>query len=402
MISINEIKKAKDRIKEVVHYTPLDHSQTFSEMTQNEVYLKLENLQKTGSFKIRGAYNKILSLNEDEKSRGVIAASAGNHAQGVALASKIAGIHCTIVMPEGASLSKIEATKKYGAQVILYGKYFDDAMEKAQQIHKETGASFIHAFDDEEIIAGQGTVGLEVLEQLSDVEAVICPIGGGGLISGIAVAIKSINPTVKIFGVQAAACPSMIASRNEKMPVKVPSTGTIADGIAVKKPGKLTFDIVNNYVDTIVTVDENEISQTMLYLLERNKFMVEGSGAASLAALLYKKIPLTNKKVVNIISGGNVDSLSLSKIIEHGLIESGRFMKFVTVGPDKPGLLHQLLQVVSEHKANIISVQHNRISSKIPLGHVEIEVALETNNLEHIEKIKSNLEGIGYVISLYI
>jgi threonine dehydratase len=402
MISINEIRKAKDKIKEVVHYTPLDHSQTFSELTQNEVYLKLENLQKTGSFKIRGAYNKILSLIQDEKSRGVIAASAGNHAQGVALASKIAGIHCTIVMPEGASLSKIEATKKYGAQVILHGKYFDDAMEKAQQIHKETGASFIHAFDDEKIIAGQGTVGLEVLEQLSDVEAVICPIGGGGLISGIAVAIKSINPTVKIYGVQAAACPSMIASRKEKMPIKVPSTGTIADGIAVKKPGKLTFDIVNNYVDTIVTVDENEISQTMLYLLERNKFMVEGSGAASLAALLYKKIPLTNKKVVNIISGGNVDSLSLSRIIEHGLIESGRFMKFVTVGPDKPGLLHKLLQVVSEHKANIISVQHNRISSKIPLGHVEIEVALETNNIEHIENIKRNLEGIGYVIKLYI
>jgi threonine dehydratase len=402
MISINEIRKAKDKIKEVVHYTPLDHSQTFSELTQNEVYLKLENLQKTGSFKIRGAYNKILSLIQDEKSRGVIAASAGNHAQGVALASKIAGIHCTIVMPEGASLSKIEATKKYGAQVILHGKYFDDAMEKAQQIHKETGASFIHAFDDEKIIAGQGTVGLEVLEQLSDVEAVICPIGGGGLISGIAVAIKSINPTVKIYGVQAAACPSMIASRKEKMPIKVPSTGTIADGIAVKKPGKLTFDIVNNYVDTIITVDENEISQTMLYLLERNKFMVEGSGAASLAALLYKKIPLTNKKVVNIISGGNVDSLSLSRIIEHGLIESGRFMKFVTVGPDKPGLLHKLLQVVSEHKANIISVQHNRISSKIPLGHVEIEVALETNNIEHIENIKRNLEGIGYVIKLYI
>lgn len=402
MISIQEIKKAKENIKGVAHYTPLDHSQTFSEMTDNEVYLKLENLQKTGSFKIRGAYNKILSLQEDEKLRGVIAASAGNHAQGVALASKIAGIQCTIVMPEGASLSKIEATKKYGARVILHGKYFDDAMDKAQQIQKESGAAFIHAFDDNKIIEGQGTIGLEILEQLSDVEAVICPIGGGGLISGIAVALKALNPAVKIYGVQAAACPSMIVSRNEKMPVKVPSIGTIADGIAVKKPGELTFGLVNHYVEDIVTVDENELSQTMLYLLERNKFMVEGSGAASLAALLYKKIPLTNKKVVNIISGGNVDSLSLSKIIEHGLVESGRFMKFVTVAPDKPGLLHQLLQVVSEQKANIISVQHNRISSKIPLGHVEIEVSLETNNMEHIERIKNNLEAIGYTISLYI
>jgi len=304
MISNEDILKAREQLRGVVHETPLDYSSTFSDLSNNHVYLKLENLQKTGSFKVRGAYNKISSLSREEREKGVIAASAGNHAQGVAYSCQMLKIPCTIVMPQGAPLSKIEATKGYGATVELNGDSFDDSLAHALNLQKRTGATFVHAFDDEAIIAGQGTIGLEILDQCSDVDAVICPIGGGGLIAGILKAIKTNHPRIKVFGVQASSCNSMRQSLNHKQPMLIDAMPTMADGIAVKKPGKKPFEIVEKYIDDLFVVDEMELARTMLLLLERNKILVEGSGASALAALMYQKIPLKDKKVVAILSGG--------------------------------------------------------------------------------------------------
>lgn len=396
MIQLDDIQQARTGLTGVAHYTALDFSETFSNLANNSVYLKLENLQKTGSFKVRGAYNKIVSLSEKEREKGVIAASAGNHAQGVAFASTMARIDSTIVMPEGAPLAKVQATRNYGAEIVLHGETFDEAMEHAHDLQRETGATFIHAFDDEKIIIGQGTIGLEILEQLPEVEAIVCPIGGGGLISGIARAVKEMKPSVRIYGVEAAACPSMHKSIEEKKPVKMTSASTIADGIAVKRPGDLTFSMVQKYVDGIYTVDDLEISRTMLYLLERSKLLVEGSGAVPLAALLYHKIPVEGKKTVAVISGGNVDIHFVSRIIEHGLVEAGRFVKLSTMVPDKPGYLHQLLSIIAEQKANIISIEHYRISPRVIPGQTEIELSLETRDQQHIEKIEQELRKAGY------
>ena len=396
MITLEDIQRARSAVKGVAHNTALDYSQTFSDLSGNEVYLKLENMQKTGSFKVRGAYNKIVSLSEEERAKGVIAASAGNHAQGVAFASAKANIPSTIVMPEGAPLAKLQATKNYGAQIVLYGDTFDEALEYASSLQRETGATFVHAFDDEHIISGQGTIGLEIIEQLPDVELIVCPIGGGGLISGIAKAVKELKPSVYIYGVEAAACPSMVKSLQKHSPVKVATASTIADGIAVKRPGEITFNMVQSYVDDIVTVDDLEISRTMLYLLERGKQLVEGSGAVALAALLFKKIPLAGKKAVAIVSGGNVDIHFLSRIIEHGLVEAGRFVKLSTMVPDKPGHLNQLLGIIADQKANIISVEHYRISSRVIPGQTEIQLSLETRDRQHIEQIEHALRQAGY------
>jgi threonine dehydratase len=402
MITLADIKKAQQTIKAVVHYTPLDYSSTFSTLSNHHIYFKLENLQKTGSFKIRGAYNKIVSLTENEKKKGVIAASAGNHAQGVALASRKANISSTIVMPEGAPLSKIEATKGYGAEVLLSGSTFDDALEYAIKLKQKLGASFIHAFDDLKIIEGQGTVGLEIMEQLPDVEVIVCPIGGGGLISGVALAAKQINPKVKVYGVQAAACPSMISSLVKRTPVKVDSVHTIADGIAVKKPGNLSLEIVQNYVDDVFTVDDMEIARAMLYLLERNKLLVEGSGAAAIAALMYNKIPIQGKKVVVILSGGNVDINFVSRIIEHGLVEAGRYVTFFTMMSDKPGQLNQLLSIIANEEGNVLSINHHRISSRIMPGQTEIELSIEAKNHAHIEQMERKLKEAGYLVTKQI
>lgn len=396
MIELDDIRQAREGLKGVAHYTALDYSETFSALSGNDIYLKLENLQKTGSFKVRGAYNKIMSLSEAERKKGVIAASAGNHAQGVAFASSKAGLESTIVMPEGAPLAKIQATKNYGAKIVLSGETFDEALEHAHALQRETGAAFVHAFNDEQVITGQGTIGLEMMEQLPDVEAIVCPIGGGGLISGIAKAVKELNPTVKIYGVEAAACPSMVKSLRGNKPLKVPTVSTLADGIAVKQPGEMTFELVQKYVDSIVTVDDLEISRTMLYLLERSKLLVEGSGAAALAALLYKKIPIEGKKTIAILSGGNVDIHFVSRIIEHGLVEAGRFVKFSTLVPDKPGHLNRLLNVIAKQKANVISIEHYRISSRVIPGQTEIELSLETRDHEHIEMIEEKLKMGGY------
>ncbi|MCM3600023.1 threonine ammonia-lyase [Robertmurraya korlensis] len=374
-------------MKGIVHETPLDYSKTFSDLAQNEIYLKLENLQKTGSFKVRGSYNKLISLTEEELKKGVVAASAGNHAQGVAYSSQMLGIPCTIVMPKGAPLSKVLATRQYGAEVILEGNVFDEALAFAIELNEKRGATFIHAFDDEAVITGQGTVGLEILDQLPEVEAVICPVGGGGLIAGVAMAVKEKNPNIAVYGVQTMACPSMKQSLMEQKPVAIKSAPTMADGIAVQKPGASNFEIVKKYVDDIVCVDEMEIARTMLMLLERNKLLVEGSGASSLAALLYKKINITNKKVAAVLSGGNVNVHFISRIIERGLVESGRYANFSIILKDKPGELQRVVSSITELDANIQDVHLHHVGKNIYPGYAQLDLSVETKNNEHIEEL---------------
>lgn len=386
-MNLDNIIIAREKMKGIVHETPLDYSKTFSELAQNEVYLKLENLQKTGSFKVRGSYNKLISLSEEELKKGVVAASAGNHAQGVAYSSQMLGIPCTIVMPKGAPLSKVLATRQYGAEVILEGNVFDEALAYALELNEKRGATFIHAFDDESVITGQGTVGLEILDQLSEVEAVICPVGGGGLIAGVAMAVKEKNPNIAVYGVQTIACPSMKQSLLEQKPVAIKSAPTMADGIAVQKPGAKNFEIVKKYVDDIVCVDEMEIARTMLLLLERNKLLVEGSGASSLAALLYKKINITNKKVAAVLSGGNVNVHFISRIIERGLVESGRFANFSIILKDKPGELQRVVSSITELDANIQDVHLHHMGKNIYPGYAQLDLSVETKNNEHIAEL---------------
>ncbi|MCT8138234.1 threonine ammonia-lyase [Anaerobacillus sp. CMMVII] len=401
-VTLADVKEAREKMKGIVHVTPLDYSSTFSELANNEVFLKLENLQKTGSFKVRGSCNKLFSLSDHELHRGVIAASAGNHAQGVAYSAKMLKIPCSIVMPKGAPLSKIEATKRYGAEVILKGSSFDEALHFALQLQKKTGASFVHPFDDEAIIAGQGTIGLELIEQLPTTEAIICPVGGGGLIAGIAFVAKQLNPNIKVYGVQASACPSMKHSLVAKEPIEIEADPTMADGIAVKKPGVRNFDIVRNYVDDIYCVDEMEISRTMLMVLERNKLLLEGSGATALAALLYKKIPIEGKKVVAILSGGNVDVNFISRIIEHGMVEAGRFVHFSTILKDKPGHLQEVLGLISELGGNILSISLQHVGEKIFPGYAQLLLSMETKNRNHIEQILTQLRERGYELDVLL
>jgi threonine dehydratase len=391
-VNLDNIIIAREKMKGIVHETPLDYSKTFSDLAQNEVYLKLENLQKTGSFKVRGSYNKLISLSEEELKKGVVAASAGNHAQGVAYSSQMLGIPCTIVMPKGAPLSKVLATRQYGAEVILEGNVFDEALAFALELNEKRGATFIHAFDDEAVITGQGTVGLEILDQLPEVEAVICPVGGGGLIAGVAMAVKEKNPNIAVYGVQTMACPSMKQSLIEQKPVAIKSAPTMADGIAVQKPGASNFEIVKKYVNDIVCVDEMEIARTMLLLLERNKLLVEGSGASSLAALLYKKINITNKKVAAVLSGGNVNVHFISRIIERGLVESGRYANFSIILKDKPGELQRVVSSITELDANIQDVHLHHMGKNIYPGYAQLDLSVETKNNEHIEELYSVLK----------
>ncbi|KAA9030666.1 threonine ammonia-lyase [Niallia endozanthoxylica] len=399
-MNIDDIIIAREKMKGIVYTTPLDYSKTFSRLSHNEVYLKLENLQKTGSFKVRGSYNKLISLSKEELKKGVVAASAGNHAQGVAYSSQMLGVPCTIVMPKGAPLSKVEATKQYGAEVVLEGSVFDDALAYALELKEQMGATFIHAFDDEAVITGQGTVGLEILDQLPDVEAIICPVGGGGLIAGVAMAVKEKNPHISVYGVQTSACPSMKHSLAENKPVMVKSQPTMADGIAVKKPGLKTFDIVQKYVDDIYCVDEMEIARTMLMILERNKLLVEGSGACSLSALIYEKLKLKEKKVVAVLSGGNVDMNFISRIIEHGMVESGRYVTFTITLKDKPGELERVLSTITDLDANIQSVNLNRMGKNIYPGYAELEISVETKNHDHIGQLYKILTEKNYNVEM--
>ncbi|MFZ5646215.1 MAG: threonine ammonia-lyase [Bacillota bacterium] len=398
--AVDKVIEARNRMAGVIHVTPLDYSRTFSNMTGANLYLKLENMQKTGSFKIRGAYNKISTLSAVERSRGVIAASAGNHAQGVAYAAASWGIKATIVMPEGSPITKIMASRGYGADVILSGKDYDEAFEAAKEIQKKSGATYIHGFDDIDIIAGQGTLGLEILEQLPDVDVVVVPVGGGGLLGGISFALKTLRPRVKVYGVQSSGAPAVYLYRKSGEIKELPVSGTIAEGINVRRPGNITIDLINKYVDDVVLVDDEEISRTILMLLERNKVVSEGAGAAALASLLHGRLNLDGLNVVSVISGGNIDVNMLSNIIERGLVKSGRRLRIRTVISDRPGSLQKIVSLVASQEVNIISIVHDRSRPKVPIRDAEVEFILETMDWDHIDSVVKSLEKAGYSLEV--
>ena len=386
----DEIVKANSLRGDEIKKTPLIHSPTFSDLTNSEVYLKAEFRQKTGSFKIRGAYYKIKSLSEEDKKHGVVAASAGNHAQGVAFASSLEKIPCTIVMPKNASPAKVAATRGYGANVILQGINYDESYSKAKEIAEKTGATIIQAFDDPQIIAAQGVVGLEILEDLPDVDEIYLPIGGGGLAAGTVIAIKEKNPNVKVIGVQSKSFPSMYESIKQNTRTMIGGEKTIADGIAVKIPGKLTFEIVKNLIDDIVLVDDNEITKAMFLLMERMKFVVEPAGAVGLAYLISKK-PSPGKKVVVVLAGGNVDMYLLGQIVDKGLAAMGRLLVISMALPDRPGIFKEIVDEIALANANIVEVVHDRLSSKVNAGSVTVTLSLETQGKEQSEKLIEKL-----------
>jgi len=384
--SYDEILKAKSMRGNEIKKTPLIHSPTFSKLTDSEVYLKAEFRQRTGSFKIRGAYYKIKSLSDEEKKHGVVAASAGNHAQGMAFASSLEKIHCTIVMPKNASPAKVAATRGYGADVILEGVNYDESSAKAKEIAKETGAIMIHAFDDPQIIAAHGVIGLEILDDLPDVDEIYLPIGGGGLAAGTLIAIKEKNPNIKVVGVQSRSFPSMYESLKRGSLTASGGARTIADGISVKIPGQLTFDIISELIDEIVLVDDTEITKAMFLLMERMKFVVEPAGAASLAYLISKK-PAPGKKVVAILAGGNVDMYLLGQIVDKGLAAMGRLLKLSILLPDRPGAFKEIVDEVTLANANIVEVVHDRLSSNIDAGSAGITLSLETQGKEQADQL---------------
>ena len=394
MAMIDKIKDAKRVLDEVVRETALIPAPAIN--PDAEIYLKCENLQLTGSFKVRGAYYRIANLTEEEKSHGVIACSAGNHAQGVALAAQKFGIGATICIPSVAPLSKIMATKSYGANVVLCDGVYDDAYAKAVEIQKNEGRTFIHPFNVGDVIAGQGTIGLEILKQLPDADAVIVPIGGGGLISGIACAVKAINPNCKVYGVQAAGAPSMKESLDAGKIITLDSVNTIADGIAVKTPGTRTFDICSQYVDEVVTVTEDEIAVAILTLIEKQKTVSEGAGATTVAAAMFNKVDIKGKKVVCVVSGGNIDVNILSRVINKGLVKSGRLLELSTEIADKPGQLNSLLGLIASTGANILSINHNRYNLDLSVNMCEVHLVLETKSPEHVQSIYELLEANGY------
>ena len=386
----DEIVKANSLRGDEIKKTPLIHSPTFSDLTNSEVYLKAEFRQKTGSFKIRGAYYKIKSLSEEDKKHGVVAASAGNHAQGVAFASSLEKIPCTIVMPKNASPAKVAATRGYGANVILQGINYDESYSKAKEIAEKTGATIIQAFDDPQIIAAQGVVGLEILEDLPDVDEIYLPIGGGGLAAGTVITIKEKNPNVKVIGVQSKSFPSMYESIKQNTRTMIRGEKTIADGIAVKIPGELTFEIVKNLIDDIVLVDDNEITKAMFLLMERMKFVVEPAGAVGLAYLISKK-PSPGKKVVAVLAGGNVDMYLLGQIVDKGLAAMGRLLVISMALPDRPGIFKEIVDEIALANANIVEVVHDRLSSKVNAGSVTVTLSLETQGKEQSEKLIEKL-----------
>lgn len=398
LISLEDIRDAMHLVSERVHCTPVLKFEALQLSFGSNVYVKAENLQKTGSFKIRGALNKLSRLTESEKELGVVAASAGNHAQGVALAARWLGIRCVVVMPEDAPLIKVVSARKYGAEVILYGDSFDQAYEKARQLEADHGLTFIHAFDDPLIIAGQGTVGLEILRQVPHVDRVVVPVGGGGLISGVAIAIKSIRPGVRVIGVQPEGASSVYRSLKSGDLVGLSRTRTIADGLAVKYPRERTLELVRKWVDEMVLVSEEDIARAILLYLERGRLVTEGAGAVSLAALLAGKLPTGNGHTVIVASGGNIDVNLLARVIEHALVGEGRYLRIVTTIPDKPGSLHLLLGTLVELKVNVISVGHERLQPGLPLGDTEVTLTLEARDRSHAQDILDNLRQKGYTV----
>ena len=400
MLTLDSVYKASHVLKEVIRRTNLIKAPKIN--PDAEVYLKPENLQVTGSFKVRGAYYRISQLTEAEREKGVIACSAGNHAQGVALAATKAGIKSLICLPDGAPISKVEATKGYGANVCLVPGVYDDAYNKALQLRDEKGYTFIHPFDDENVIAGQGTIGLEILDDLPEVDAVVVPIGGGGLISGVAFAIKQLNPKIKVYGVQAAGAPSMFNSIHDNKIERLDSVATLADGIAVKEPGKNTFELCRKYVDEIVTVSEDEISGAILALIEQQKMIAEGAGAVSVAAVMFNKVPVKGKKVVCVVSGGNIDVTILNRVIRRGLVKSGRSGMLNIELLDKPGQLLGVSEIIAKHGGNVTTVRHERADENPDINGCFLRIQLETRNSEHLEEIKRALIEAGYRLVDYI
>jgi threonine dehydratase len=396
MIGLSDIQAALGRIRESIRVSPCTASEAFSALTNNSIFLKLDNQQRTGAFKERGALNKLLTLTNEERSRGVIAASAGNHAQGVAYHAGRHGIRARIFMPLPTPLTKVSATRAYGADVILQGANYDEAYEKAVEQSRQDRLTLIHAFDDDAVIAGQGTLGLEILEQHPGIEAVVAPIGGGGLIGGIACAIKETNPRVQVFGVQPAKIPSMKAAVAEGKPVTLKAAATIADGIAVRRVGERTLPLVQKYVDEIVTVEEEEIANAILLLLEREKTLAEGAGAASMAAVLNRKLPLTGKRVAVLVCGGNIDVTLLARIIERGLVKDGRLVRLRVHLPDYPGALYRLTGILAEHRANIVETAYDRAYHGVNLGDTAIDITMETRGPDHIAELLAALVAAGY------
>ncbi len=394
MLTIDSVYKAQRALQGVIRKTDVIYAPKLCVGTQ--LYLKTENLQVTGSFKVRGAYYKMTCLSAEEKKKGVIACSAGNHAQGVALAAQKKGIKSVICLPDGAPISKVEATKSYGAEVCLVEGVYDDAYQRALQLRDEKGYTFIHPFNDEQVIAGQGTIGLELMEQLQDIDAVLVPIGGGGLISGIAYTIKTINPSVKVYGVQAKGAPSMKNAVEHGEVEALSSVSTIADGIAVKQPGDLTFELCNKYVDEIVTVTDDEISAAILALMEQHKLVTEGAGAVAVAAAMFKKVDLQGKKAVCVLSGGNIDVTILSRVINRGLLMSGRSCQLMIELMDKPGQLKNVSRIIADLGGNVTSVHYEQASEGSDVNGCYLRIELETRNYEHIKEIKAGLRDFGF------
>lgn len=396
MMSLEKIYQAKEVLKDVVRKTLIVKAKG---VTDNcELYLKPECLQNTGSFKLRGSGYRIAMLSPEEKARGVIACSAGNHAQGVALAAQKAGIKAVICLPDSAPISKVEATKSYGAEVVLVPGVYDDAYNKALELRDKFGYTFVHPFDDEDVIAGQGTIALEILDEMPDLDAVIVPIGGGGLIAGIAYAIKKLRPSVKVYGVQAAGAPSMYNSIKAGKISTLDSVSTIADGISVKTPGKNTFDLVSKYVDDIAVVTEDEIAAAILALIEKQKMVSEGAGAVSVAAAMFNKFPIQGKKVVSVVSGGNIDVSILSRVIERGLQKSGRKTSLLIELVDKPGQLKDVSRIIADCGGNVTSVHHERSSETASINGCYLRISVETRNQEHIQEIIGALKKEGFNI----
>lgn len=396
MITLTDIKEAKTKLDGIINKTSITHAPFLSEDSKAEVFIKKENLQLTGSFKIRGAFNKIASLNEEEKKAGVVAASAGNHAQGLAFSSKHFGIDATIFMPEATPLTKVSGVKLYGAKVVLKGQNFDDAYAAAKEFAKEHNKIFIHPFADDKVIAGQGTIGIEIIEQYADVEQIIVPIGGGGLIAGIAIAVKALNPNIKITGVVATGARAMKESFESHLPIDSDSVKTIADGIAVRCVTPKMLDYILEFVDEIVEVSEQEIANSILFLLERHKLVVEGAGAVSVAAIMHKKVDIEDKKVCAVVSGGNIDVTMLALIIEKGLVKSSRKLNLLVTLMDKPGALMDLTDVFTKCDANIVQIDFDRNSVKLDFGEAHVTIALETKGEEHQKLVRENLKKNGY------
>ena len=394
MLTLDNVYRASYALKGVIRKTDIIRAPKLNK--DADIYLKTENLQITGSFKIRGSYYKMTTLSQEEKAKGVIACSAGNHAQGVALAAQKNGIKAVICLPDGAPISKIEATKSYGAEVCLVEGVYDDAYKKALQLRDECGYSFIHPFDDEDVIAGQGTIALELMEQISDMDAVIVPVGGGGLISGVAYTIKMLNPNVKVYGVQASGAPSMVKSIEDGQIEELSSVSTIADGIAVKKPGSVTYELCSKYVDKIVTVTDDEISAAILALMEQQKLVTEGAGAISVAAAMFNKVDIKGKKVVCLLSGGNIDVTILSRVIKRGLLMSGRTCQLTVELADKPGQLKNVSRIIADLGGNVTSVHHERANEGSDVTGCYLRIVMETRNYEHIEQIKKGLTDFGF------